>query len=112
MANEVDKPYKKARTPEMRVKQMMALAVNLSEQRLRDGTASSAEITFWLNLTSPKTQLEIQNLRLQGELLEAKKNSIISEQTGNQAYIDAMRALSGYQPTRDEIVDGEFYDIR
>lgn len=102
--------HKKARTPESRARQLQSLAVDLSESRLRDGTASSQEIIFWLKQASPERALELRNLALQGDLIEAKLSAIRSEEQGNQAYLDAMDALRGYQPSRDEIVDGDFHE--
>ena len=62
MTNEVanyDTPqraYKPARSPEQREMQMMALAMELSEKRLQEGTASASEIVYWLNQASPKAR--------------------------------------------------------
>ena len=47
-----------ALTPEARENQMAALAMDLVEQRLRDGTASSQETTHFLKLVSSKAKLE------------------------------------------------------
>ena len=47
-----------ATNPEDRENQMIALAVNLAEQQLRDGTASSQVITHYLKLGSTKERLE------------------------------------------------------
>ena len=47
-----------ALTPESREKQMISLAVDLAEQQLKDGTASSQVITHYLKLASMKEKLE------------------------------------------------------
>ena len=49
-----------ALTPEARENQMIALAVDLVEQRLLDGTASSQETTHFLKLGSMKNRLEME----------------------------------------------------
>lgn len=100
-------PRRKAVTPEQREKRMMALAVELSEQRLRDGTASSAEIVYWLKQASPQARLERRNLEIQNQLLEAKREAIINEQKGNKDYAAALEAFTGYLPSQD-VIDGEF----
>ena len=115
-AHEESKPrrMRQARSPEERELQMMALAVDLSEQRLREGTASSAEIVYWLKQASPQAILERQNLRLQNELLEVKRDAIVREISDNNIYGEAMAVFKGYLPTtsdEDEIIDGEF-DVR
>ena len=48
------KKMRPALTPEARENQMIALAVDLAEQQLRDGTASSQVITHYLKLGSTK----------------------------------------------------------
>lgn len=113
MANELDlhqpRRMKRARNPEQREQQLAALAVDLSEQRLRDGTASSAEIVYWLKQASPQVMLERENLKLQNDLLKAKRNAIEKEGEDNQIYLDAMNAFAGYSPSAvNEIIEGEF----
>ena len=48
-----------ALTPEARENQLISLAVDLVEQRLIDGTASSQETTHFLKLGSMKNRLEM-----------------------------------------------------
>ena len=85
--------------------QMIAKAMNLSLQRMEEGTASSAEVTFWLKEGSPKTQLELQNLEKQSNLLDEK---ITASQMQRKMEVDldaAMKAFKGYQPTQDDGFD-------
>ena len=58
---ESPKPTPKRRTamtPEGREGQMVALAVDLAERQLREGTASSQVITHFLKLGSERERLE------------------------------------------------------
>lgn len=103
---------RKSVTPEQMEKRMMALAVERSEQRLRDGTASSAEIVYWLNQGSIESQLKRQNLEMQNEVLKAKRDAIIAEQKSNKDYARALEAFSGYIPSQDDnVIDGEYREI-
>ena len=52
-----------ALTPEARENQLVSLAINLAEQQLRDGTASSQVITHYLKLGSQKERLEREKLQ-------------------------------------------------
>ena len=52
-----------ALSPEARENQMIALAVDLAEQQLRDGTASAQVITHFLKLGTSKAELEKEKLR-------------------------------------------------
>lgn len=88
-----------ASTPEARENQMIALAERLAEQQLEDGTASAQVIVHYLKLATSKNQLEMQKLRSENQLLEAKADAIQSEQHADELYknaLDAMRAYSGY----------------
>jgi uncharacterized protein YcaQ len=90
---------KPARTPEQREKQLIALAVDLAEQRLRDGTASSAEIVHFLKLASPSARIERENLQLQNDLIRAKVSAIETEKTSAETYDRALKAMTSYSPT-------------
>ena len=66
-------PVKKIRpalTPEARENQLIALAVDLVEQRLLDGTASSQETTHFLKLGSMRNRLEMEKLEEENRLLK------------------------------------------
>lgn len=105
---------RRARDPYERENQLIALAVDRVEQRIRDGQASSAELLYFLKLASPNAVLERRVLELQAELLEAKRDSLRAEQTSGDLYKEALAAFGGYLPNKDDgdIVDGEFRDIR
>ena len=93
-----------ALTPEARENQLISLAVDLVEQRLIDGTASSQETTHFLKLASTKTKYEIEKLKSENELLRAKKQSIESNDRAEERYkeaIEAMRLYSGNGGSND-----------
>ena len=52
------KKLRPALSPEARENQMIALAVDLAEQQLIDGTASAQVITHFLKLGTTKAELE------------------------------------------------------
>ena len=89
-----------ALTPEARENQMISLAMDLAEQQLRDGTASSQLITEFVKRGSTKARLEQEILEEQKELIEAKTKSLQSAQRIEELYanaLDAMRNYSGVQ---------------
>ena len=93
-----------ALTPEARENQMISLAVDLAEQQLRDGTASSQVITHYLKLGSTKERIEKEILEKQKELIEAKTQSLQSAQRIEELYknaLDAMRNYSGQGSSDD-----------
>lgn len=90
---------RKAMTPEARENQMIALAVDLAEQQLIDGTASSQVITHFLKLGSTKERLEKEILAEQKKLVAAKTDAIQSAKRVDELYaqaLAAMRSYSGY----------------
>lgn len=94
------KPKKRpALTPEARENQLISLAVDLVEQRLIDGTASSQETTHFLKLATTKARLEKEILEKQKELITAKTESMQSAKNVEKLYeqaISAMRKYSGH----------------
>ena len=92
-------PVKKIRpalTPEARENQLIALAVDLVQQRLLDGSASSQETTHFLKLGSMKNQLEMEKLREENKLLKAKTESIQSAKRVEELYAEAINAMLRY----------------
>lgn len=87
---------KPALSPEARENQMIALAMDLAEQRLRDGTASSQEVTHFLKLASSKERLEKEIMEKQKALIEAKTNAYASSEEIKSLYADAMAAFRSY----------------
>lgn len=94
-----------ALTPEAREQQLTALAMDLVEQRLIDGTASSQETTHFLKLASTKANLEREKLRYETELIRAKKEAINSAQRSEELFERAIKAMRGYQGVGDETED-------
>ena len=108
--NTSNKPIRPALTPEGRENQMISLAVDLVEQRLRDGTASAQETVHFLKLASRKAKLEAERAELENELIKAKTQAIHDQADLKILYkeaIDAMRRYSGHGSGSD---DEEVYD--
>ena len=67
-----ERKIRPALTPEARENQMIALAVDLAEKQLLEGTASSQVITHYLKLGTMKQKIEMEILEKQKALIEAK----------------------------------------
>lgn len=85
-------------TPEGREDQLIAYAINLAEEQLRNGTASSQVITHYLKLGSMKERQERQKLEEEIKLLKAKTEAIKSEQERNELYSQVIDAIRTYTP--------------
>lgn len=91
-----------ATTPEGREDQMINLAMDLVEQRLRDGTASSQETTHFLKAASRKSRLEIKKLEEDLELTKAKTEAIQSAKRVEELYAEAIKAFKTYSGQDDD----------
>lgn len=103
MASESTRPP--ATTPAGRENQLIALAADLAEKRLREGTATAQEVVHFLKLGSSREQLEQQRISHENELLQAKVEAMASAARIEELYsaaIDAMRSYSGNEPIREE----------
>jgi hypothetical protein len=85
-----------ATTPEARENQMIALAVDLAEKQLVEGTASSQVVTHFLKLGSTKEKIEKEILEKQKDLIVAKTESIKSGKRIEELYINALNAMRTY----------------
>jgi len=96
------KKIRPALTPEARENQMIALAVDLAEKKLIDGTASSQLITHYLKLGSTREKLEQERLREETNLMRAKVKAVDSTDEMIKLYKDAMDAFRTYSGHGDE----------
>ncbi len=96
-----------ALTPEARENQLVSLAVDLAEQQLRDGTASSQVITHYLKLASRRERLEREILEKQRDLYEAKTSAIKSSQKIEELYADAIEAMKRYNVRQADDISEE-----
>lgn len=88
-------------SPEARENQLISLAIDLVEQRLIDGTASSQETTHFLKLASTKARIEKEILEKQKELISAKTENLKSAQRIEELYAEAITAMRNYSGNGD-----------
>lgn len=85
-----------AQTAESREDQLIALATDLVEKRLLEGTASSAETVHFLKRGSMKERLELEKMREEMKLLRAKTEELQSAKRSEDLYRDAIKAFGLY----------------
>ena len=85
-----------ATTPEGREQQLIALAMEATEKRIRDGTASAQELVHFIKAGSPTARLERQILEKQKELITAKTEAIQSQKRVEELYANALAAMRSY----------------
>lgn len=97
-----------ARTPEARENQLINLAVDETERRLRNGTVSSQILTVLLKLATTRAQLELEKLRSDIALQRAKEQEIEDKASNSDLYANALAAFKSYRGDVDE--EEDFYD--
>lgn len=104
-------PLRPALTPSGRESQLISLAMDLVEQRLRDGTATSQEVVHFLKLGSPRNRLEEEKLQKEIALLNAKKDNLESMERQEEKFNEAIKAFGIYSGDSDfddvEIFEGD-----
>ena len=104
--------HRKARTVEGRENQLIALATDKVEERIRNGTASSQEYVHFLRLgaTREKQRLENEKLELELKLIQAKTDALESAQRNEGLFRDVIKYMAVYQG-KDDSDDDEDTDI-
>lgn len=97
-----------AKTPEARENQLINLAFNLAEEKLKNGTASSQLITTLINLGTTKMKYEILKMKSDLKVANAKIEAYEGDRSKDLDYVKVLKALKSYQGTPME--ESEDYD--
>jgi hypothetical protein len=81
---------------------LIALAYGEAERQLLAGTASSQVITQLLKMGTQREEVELENLRQEGQLKAAKIVAMESAARSEELFEKAMEAFRGYQPSSDD----------
>ena len=106
-SKDTQKKMRPATTPEARENQMIALAVDLAEKQLIEGTASSQVITHYLKLATTKEKREREILEKQKELIVAKTENLQSAKRIEELYSNALKAMQNYSGQLSSVEDDE-----
>lgn len=85
-----------ATTPEGRENELVSQAVDLAEEQIRKGTASSQVITHFLKLGSTRERLEQERLEHENELTRVKIEALESQKRVEELYMEALTAMRSY----------------
>lgn len=102
-----DRKFSTPQGEEARENQMIELAMDVTEYRLRHNEASSQEIVHFLRLGCLRAKLETEMLQTQKELVQAKTTAIKEAKSMNELYTQAMDALHVYRGEADD----SYYNI-
>lgn len=85
-----------ATTMEAREAELVALAYDAAEKRIREGTASAAEIVHFLKLGSTQGRYEQEALQADIELKKAKVDAIHQSEVLDNLYKEAIDSMKRY----------------
>lgn len=94
--NNKERRIRPALTPETREDQMVALAMNLAEKQMLEGTASSQVISHFLKIGSTEQRIRKEILEEEKELVKAKAEMLKSEKRTEELYEEAIKAMRIY----------------
>lgn len=91
-----------ATTPEQRNNQLIALSYDAAEEQIRSGKATSQLLTHFLKQGTARDELERQKLEYEGQLLQARTESINAAEDVKELYQAAIEAMTVYTGGRDD----------
>lgn len=101
-------PLPRAKTPSAREDQLAALAYDLAEKQLLDGTASAQVMSHFLRVGSTREKIELEKVKQETILVGAKVKDLENNEDLKILYQDAMDAVRGYggqEPKQDDNQD-------
>lgn len=101
-ASEAQRPESPPLSQEARETRIISMAMDLAEERIRNGTASAQEVTYWLRLGSQRDKLEREMMEAKNELLLAKTEAIKAAEKTEQLYAEAIKAFRMYGGEAEE----------
>lgn len=96
-AKKIKRRQAPGKTIESRENQIISLAYDLAEKRIRNGTATSQEVSHFLKMGSSQAQLERVKLENENKLLQAKTDALESQKKIEELYEKAIRSMALYQ---------------
>ena len=96
-----------AATVEEREAELRLLAMDVSEERLRNGTATSQEICYWLKDGSTAMRTQIEAMQKEIDLKDAKIKSLEADRESSVEYAEVLKAIALYSGNRQAIQDDQ-----
>ncbi len=96
-----------ATTPEGRENQLISMAVDLVEKRIREGSASAMELVHFLKLGSSRERLEQERLAGENRLLEARVEAMGDAKKNEALYAEALNAMRAYSGQAPMVLEDE-----
>ncbi len=91
------KKFPPAKSLEAREEELISLAIDAVEERIRNGTASAQELVHFLKLGSIQARLDKEETQERIKLTKAKTKAIEDEKRDEAFYAQVIDAIRSYQ---------------
>ena len=98
-------PYSRPRTAQAREDQLIAMAYDRVEERIRNNQATGPELVHFLKMGSAKGRLEKEILEKERELVTAKTEALHAQKRIEELYSKAIAAMKSYSGDQDDSDD-------
>lgn len=99
-----------AKTPEERESILISKSLNLIEQQIEDGTASSQILAIYAKYGSQRERLERERLANENDVLRKKLETMEAAMDLKVLMEDALGAFKGYSGKLDSFEDDDYFD--
>ncbi len=99
-----------AMTVQDREDQLIALAYDVAEERLRDRSASNQLIAEIMKLGTTKERLQKEKLQRENEMLKVKAEAMESQKRTEELYEEAIKAMRSYSGFGGDDIDADKED--
>lgn len=106
---DTSKRFPQARTVEERENQLISLATDEAERRIRNGSATSQLLVHYLKLGTEKARLENEKLKAENQLLIKKAEAAEATKQSGQLYEEAIKAFRKYSGQEDSADDQNIF---
>ncbi len=80
---------------EAREQELVSLAYDAVEKRIKDGKASAQELVYFLKIGSARERLDTESVEREMQLKQAKIDNLKSAESKEKLYSDAIAAMQG-----------------
>lgn len=84
------------KTPEEMETYLIGLAYKRTEKQILDGTVSPTTLNYFLRLGGTRAEIELEKLKNENHLLEAKTSSLAAQESVHELFAEAMKMFGVY----------------
>lgn len=88
--------------------QCISLSIDIAKRMLVEGTAPTSVVLHFLKLATTREEVERETMRLNQELMVAKKEALESQARSEQMFAEAMSAMRRYSGNDEDEDEGGY----